>query len=246
MSSSAYVAGVDGCRGGWLVALRLLDDPAAAALKVLATFAEVLDLPERPLLIAVDMPIGLPAATGAGGRGPDRLARANLGQRQSSVFAMPSRAAVMTTDYAAACRIALATSDPPRKISKQAFNLFPKIREIDALMTPELQERVVECHPELVFWSLNGRQPLLLPKKVRSRANPAGLSERRALLAAAGYPDRLLGASPFPAATAGADDVLDALANSWAAARIASGVAIRFPSEPERDERGLRIEIWAG
>ena len=49
-----------------------------------------------------------------------------------------SRSAVLAEDYRAACAAALATSDPPRKIARQAFMLFPKVRELDALMTPAL------------------------------------------------------------------------------------------------------------
>lgn len=246
MTGARFVAGVDGCRGGWLVAVRPLDGPDGVSLRLLPTFAEVLAMAEMPVVIAVDMPIGLPETVGAGGRGPDKLARANLGARQSSVFAVPSRAAVMARGYGEACDVALTTSDPPRKISKQAFNLFPRIREIDALITPELQKRVVECHPELAFWRLNGESPLREPKKIKSRANAAGLAERRDLLGKARYPDTILAAKPFRSSDAGADDYLDALVNSWAAARIAAGLARRFPDTPEHDARGLRIEIWAG
>ena len=246
MTTGLTVAGVDGCRGGWLVALRSLSTPAGLELRLLHTFAEVIAMPEMPRIIAVDMPIGLPERIGAGGRGPDRLARAKLGARQSSVFAVPSRSAVMAADYRAACDASLATSDPPRKISKQVFNLFPKIREIDRLITPALQDRVVECHPELAFWALNDRRPLLESKKVKSRAHPAGFDERRALLRSAGYATERLAAHSFAKSDVGADDVLDAAINSWAAMRIALGVATRFPEHPERDARGLRIEIWAG
>jgi predicted RNase H-like nuclease len=45
-------------------------------------------------VIAVDMPIGLPDFTARGGRGPETLVRPLLGERQSSVFSIPSRAAV--------------------------------------------------------------------------------------------------------------------------------------------------------
>ena len=185
--AATWVAGVDGCPGGWLVVLRPLGSPAAARSQLVATFAEVLALPEAPALIAVDMPIGLPARSGIGGRRADIEARANLGARQSSVFAVSSRAAVMQAEYRAACAAAFATSDPPRKVSKQCFNLFPKIREIDRLMTPELQSRVLECHPELSFWALNGEASLSEPKKVKSRGHPPGLELRRSLLGAAGY-----------------------------------------------------------
>ena len=78
------------------------------------------------------MPIGLPERTGYGGREAENCVRPLLGARQSSVFSVPSRAAVYAQDYAQACAVALSTSDPPRKISKQLFNIAPKIREVDA------------------------------------------------------------------------------------------------------------------
>jgi predicted RNase H-like nuclease len=34
-------------------------------------------------------------------------------------------------------------------MSHQAFGILPKIREVDQLMTPEVQETVREIHPEL-------------------------------------------------------------------------------------------------
>lgn len=244
MRGSSWVAGVDGCPGGWLVVLRRLDDPMTLAARIVDRFADVLALPEVPRVIAVDMPIGLPERFGPGGRSCDVEARGNLGQRQSAVFAVPSRASVMARDYRRACDVALATSDPPRKVSKQIFNLFSKIREIDALMSPALQERVFEVHPELAFWALNGGRPLELPKKVKSRPFPEGLALRRSLLAAAGYSRAWLEADLFRSRDAGPDDLLDAAACSWTAVRIARGEACRFPAEPPIDARGLRMEIW--
>lgn len=244
MTVAGLVAGVDGCRGGWLVVVRPIDDPAAARSCLVPTFAEVLLLDPSPRVIAVDMPIGLPERSGPGGRPADAAARSNLGGRRSAVFSVPARSAVMHADYPAACAAALLASDPPRKVSKQTFNLFPKIREIDALMSPHLQSRVVECHPEVAFWALNGKTALDQPKKVKSRPYEPGLALRRTLLEAAGYAPALLRNAPWRAADAGADDLLDATANSWTAARIALGRAQRFPADPPRDAKGIRMEIW--
>ena len=157
---------------------------------------------------------------------------------------MPSRAAVYAGDYAAACAAALATSDPPRKVSKQCFHIFPRIREIDALLraAPAWRDRIVESHPEGVFMALNGWRPLQYPKKVKSRPHPPGLDERRALLAAAGLDRDLLEARPPRGA--GADDVLDALACLVLAERRAAGRAVPLPSPPGRDSHGLPIAIW--
>jgi predicted RNase H-like nuclease len=156
---------------------------------------------------------------------------------------MPSRETVMCPDYRQACEIALRTSHPPRKISKQAFNLFPKIREVDRLMSPAVQETVREVHPEVAFWALNGERALETPKKVKSRANPEGLEQRKGLLAGAGFGTAFLETRQWPARSCGPDDWLDACANAWSAWRIVSGRASCFPERPEKDVRGLRMEI---
>lgn len=242
-----WVAGVDGCRGGWLVVMRPLDDPSLARVSLKKHFADVLAMEPRAEIIAVDMPIGLPQR---GGRRADIEARANLGKRKSSVFAMPSREAVEETEYIRACQTAARTSDPSRRISKQAFNIFPKILEIDALMTPDMQERVREVHPEVGFWALNGEKPLDLPKKMKVSPDQPGLAYRRGLLVAAGYDAALLaGRGGFRAADVGRDDLLDAAVCSWSAARIVRGEGRRFPGEPVPlelgiDAKGLRMEIW--
>lgn len=239
------VAGIDGCPGGWLAAVRPVDDPSAAQLHLFRTFAEVLAYSPAFTMIAVDIPIGLPDRIGQGGRVADTAARKVLGDRQSAVFSVPSRAAVMELDYRRACEIASATSDPPRRISKQAFNLFPKIREVDALMTPSLQATVREVHPEVAFAALNGWEPLELPKKVKSRPHEPGLELRRHLLASAGYTRVLLDRpDDLKRKDAGPDDILDAVVNSWSAVRLLKGKARCFPEQPPVDAKGLRCEIW--
>ncbi|MEQ8371690.1 MAG: DUF429 domain-containing protein [Roseibium aggregatum] len=237
------VAGVDGCKAGWVAVIRNLEDAADLDLIVFPTFADIVGHTPHLAIVAVDMPIGLPDRIGPGGRGPEKAARKHLGMRQSSVFSVPARPAVYEDDYLKACNTALATSDPPKKVSKQCFFLFPKMREIDALMTPELETRVHEVHPELAFWRLNGGAEMSLPKKVKSRANPAGLDQRRDLLVSKGLPGEFLDQSPPRGC--GRDDLLDAAANSLIAERIFRGDAEPLPKDFRRDERGLRMAIWA-
>jgi predicted RNase H-like nuclease len=154
-----WVAGVDGCRAGWIAVFMRADNLHDHRIVTAPTLAGIVDGPEQPAVAAVDMPIGLPDRTQGSGRLPEQLIRPLLGGRQSSVFAIPSRRAIEADDYGEACAIAAATSDPPRKVSRQGFCLFPKIREIDALLRarPNLVSRVYEVHPELAFWALNGR-----------------------------------------------------------------------------------------
>jgi predicted RNase H-like nuclease len=243
-ASQRDIVGVDGCRAGWLVVWLPAGRLSKAKVTIEATFAQVLTAAGGNAFVAVDMPIGLPERSGRGGRDCDVAARANLGARQSSLFAVPARAAVYAEDYASACQVALAHSDPPRQVSKQCFHLFPKIREVDGIMTADLQSRVVECHPELAFWRLNGGHPLALPKKVKSQNYLPGLQLRQTLLRNAGFSPDLLEKPPTVRAHAGLDDLLDACACAASALRIAAGDGRCFPSRPQRDAKGLRMEIW--
>lgn len=237
---TALVAGVDGCRAGWVCVLRQADPPFEAHAFLAKAFDEILSHPAGPAVIAIDIPIGFPGRIAGAGRDCDCAVRAVLGKRASSVFAPPARAALSKTDYRQACAAALAASDPPRQISKQTFHLFRKICEVDGVMTPGLQKRVFECHPEAAFWAMNGQKPLLEPKK-RQR----GLEARRTLLVQHGFSEAFLRETQFPRKDAGADDFLDACACSGTAARIHRGEAIRFPAVPPLDPKGLRMEILA-
>lgn len=246
-------AGIDGCRGGWIVAR--WDGAAALSLARITRVAELFAAPDAPEMAAIDIPIGLPEEVALGGRAPERLVRPKLGGRQSSVFSVPARAAVEAglgegaegERYRAACAAALAHSDPPRAVSKQCFHIFPKIGEVDALLraAPDLVPRLHECHPEVAFWAMNGGAPLHEPKKVTNRPYPPGLRLRIALLAAAGVPVDALHAQTALALKAGLDDLIDACACAWTAGRITCGKALRFPDPPGRDDHGLPVCITA-
>lgn len=242
--NGGWLAGVDGCPTGWVVAF-VRPAGGEARVRVVSHFTGVLAAPEAPAVVAVDIPIGLPERTGPGGRAAESAVRPLIGARQSSVFSVPSRAALAALEYGEACRIALATSQPPRKVSKQLFMLAPKIREVDACLRADAAAaaRVFEVHPEVAFWRLNGERALVEPKKVKGRCHEAGLALRRRLLIEAGLPAALVNGAPPKGA--GADDVLDALACAAIARRIHAGVARPFPDPHERDGFGLRMAIWA-
>jgi predicted RNase H-like nuclease len=239
------VAGVDACKAGWLCVLLDAETGTPHKAFIMKTIAEVAAL-DDVARIAIDIPIGLPERTGPGGRGCDAALRDRLGPRKSSVFSIPARHATYSdVTYPELCHIARQHSDPPRAISIQCFHILLKIREVDMLMTRELQQRFVECHPEGCFWAMNGGKPLTEGKKRKSRPNRLGLEMRRRLLEIAGFPRDFLTERRFRAAEAGEDDLLDACACAWTARRVLRGEAWRFPDEPMIDPRGLRMEIWA-
>lgn len=243
MNTDPWLAGMDGCRAGWVtVFLRPAGDDARV--RILPRFSDITEAPEKPAVIAVDIPIGLPEQTGPGGRSAENAIRPLLGARQSSVFSVPSRAALETLDYREACSIALTTSDPPRKISKQLFMIAPKIREVDATLRgdPSLASRTFEVHPEAAFWLLNGKCALTEPKKIKGKLYEPGLHLRRELLVAAGLPRTHVETAPPTGAAA--DDLLDALACAAIARRIHAGIARPYPDPPPRDVHGLPMAIW--
>lgn len=249
---SLPLAGIDGCRGGWVVAR--WDGAGRLVLIRVARVEALFDAPDAPAIACVDMPIGLPETGEIGGRSAERAVRPLLGARQSSVFAVPARAAVMAgmgpgdekARFAAACAAALAHSSPPRKVSIQCFNLFPKIAELDELLLrrAELRDRLIECHPEVSFRIMNGA-PLEVAKKVKNRPHPPGLDLRIGLLAWAGLPVDLLQARTAAALGAGLDDLVDACACAVTAKRVFEGKALRYPDPPERDAFGLPVAITA-
>jgi predicted RNase H-like nuclease len=243
---TTLVAGADGCPPGWAVVLRDVSGRKPAELMVFKTMADLLRHPKVPALVAVDMPIGLPEHVGPGGRAPEAELRALLGERKASLFSIPSRRAIYAPDFAAACEASLETSEPPRKISIQAYNLFPKIREMDELIRndPGLASIVRESHPEGAFMVMNDRQPLTEPKKVKSAIHAPGMALRKKLLVeVAGFAEDFLDQKPPKGV--GVDDFLDACACAWVAEKLALGTAISFPQKPERDSYDIPMAIWA-
>ncbi len=239
------IAGVDGCRGGWVIALAPAGDISSPSIRILPKLEALFDGSDAPLVTAVDMPIGLPARIEGPGRAPERLVRPLLGKRQSSVFSIPARSAVYAADYRVACTEAAACSDPSRRISKQGFMIFPKIREIDDMLRrrPELTASVFESHPEVAFMALSEGKPLPEPKKVKGRLWPAGIALRKRLLAGAGISEEAL--DVLPPRGAAIDDMLDALACLVTAQAIAQGRAQSWPAPPQRDACNIPIAIWA-
>ena len=154
-----WVAGIDGCRSGWIVVLVEYDAGHLCNhhVTLCPTFADVLGLDPKPKVIAIDIPIGLLDKPEPGGRECDRQARKLLGRRASSIFSPPTRSMLEATHY---------EQVRTQGLSIQSFNILPKIREVDRLMTLELQKRIHEAHPELAFMSLAGA-PMTHNKKTR-------------------------------------------------------------------------------
>jgi predicted RNase H-like nuclease len=183
-------------------------------------------------ILAVDMPIGF-VDVPRPPRACEVEARKLLPGKASSVFPTPCRSVLACTTHAEAN----ATSKTfGIGINQQTFHLFPKMREVDALLrgSARLKRVVFEAHPELAFARMNGGKPVLSKKR-----QPEGYAERLKLLARHGFRtkvDRLSGAAR--------DDILDAIAVCRTATLIASGQATRLGPARQRDSCGLPMNIW--
>lgn len=188
------------------------------------TFADLLVLPA--VVVAVDIPIGLPSATER--RGCDVAARERLGAQRSSVFFAPPREVLSARTHTEACALSRAAGGAG--LSLQTWHITDKIREVGALAT---DPRVVEAHPELSFRALSGQ---LLPRKTLVAGREARLAALRTWLPSAALPH------PRPGRAA-PDDCLDALACAWTARRWLRGEADVLGDGTDADGRPVRIVV---
>ncbi len=235
--SELLVAGLDGCRAGWVLAT-VQATPAdnsrtpPVEIRVVDELETVVDdLASRRLVAAgIDIPMGLPPG---GPRACDVAARRMLGARRSSIFPSPARAVLAADGYDEAC--ALARDASGKAISKQTFNILPKIREVDRLLAPAttLQAHLFEMCPELSFAALTGS------RMHHAKRSAEGRAERQAAL------HRVFGdvadLAERPPAGAASDDVLDALIGAWTARRYVNGTHLQLGGDV--DEIGLRMQI---
>ena len=229
--------GIDGCRAGWFAVA--WGEEGTVRWRLAAALDELLQAEGDVRLALIDMPVGL--ATGA--RECDRLARKRLGPRRSSVFSPPARATLAARDYREALR--LNRRHAGVGLSKQAWNLVPKIREVDALL--QLQRRwrgrLRESHPELAFAHFHGGVPMPHNKRTaEGRQERLQVLRRRwpeagALLEAALRHTRRADVQP--------DDVLDAMVLAALARESADGI-VTLPPSPPVDETGLPMEMVTG
>ena len=234
--------GVDGCPDGWFAVG--LDGHGGYETKVFGIFQELLAHYSGAKLVLVDMPIGLPE--GAGGRDCDRETRIRLGARRSSVFPCPTRQTVQKAansprDYRAACDVERNLTG--KNISQQAFRIAPKIAQVDRALLergPNAAPQVREVHPELCFWALNRKRPMMFNKKKAD-----GETERLDLLEGIEPQAKEIfnaACGMFLRKAVARDDIVDALALAVTAHR-GTGRLRTVPDEPPTDATGLPMEI---
>ena len=228
--------GVDGCRAGWFAIG--LEAEGNWQVDVFPDVSSLWDHHRQASLILIDIPIGL-KTDGSAERRCDPIVRKLLGPRRSSLFPAPCRAAIYTSSYQEACDTNQRLTG--KRLSVENWNIIPKIREMDSLLSDDTtaRERIREIHPEFCFWGLADR-PMQHAKK-----RTEGLVERTQLLQSI-YPqtaDIIKHAlSTYKRKDVARDDILDTLAAAVTGLLGGQDLA-SIPQEPEFDERGLRMEM---
>ena len=224
-------AGIDGCKAGWIL-ITFSDNPSYSVLRTNEDLEKAFENFDR---IFIDMPIGLEDEIYT--RECDELLRKKLGaEYASSVFSPPIRPALHAPSYVEANMQSYEYTE--KKLTLQSWNITPKIRLLDDMLQtkPELQEKVFESHPELLFMKLNGG--MIYQKKNTKK----GLRHRLSLIVAQEeIADDFFRdiKEEFRRNEVGEDDIVDAMALALGAKESAESGIKTLPEQPERDSMGL-------
>ena len=225
-------AGIDGCKLGWIL---ISFDEGEEVYKALESTEDLKDAFETYDRILVDMPIGLEDEMYT--RECDALLRKKLGaEYSSSVFTPPIRPALHAPSYAEANMISYEYTE--KKLSLQAWNITPKIRLLDQLLTAneDFKTKVLESHPELLYQHLNDGmifQKKNLKKGIRHRL---GLIVDEEPVADDFFRDIK---EEYRRSDIGEDDIVDAMVLALYAKRSISKDLKTLPPEVEYDSEGL-------
>lgn len=229
--------GVDGCQAGW-IAISLDDENAGYWL--LESDQELKDYLEDFDRIFIDVPIGLAKEDHI--RECDEKLREILGpDYHASVFNPPIRPALYAPTYAEATMTSYEITG--KKLSTQAWNISSNIRTVDQFLqnNEELQEKVFESHPELLFRILNGNNSIL-----QKKATKKGLRHRLKLLKDnSKYADDFFRdiKEEYRRNQVDEDDIVDSMALALFALRSVEDEIKTIPENPPTDSTDLPMAI---
>ena len=207
--------GIDGTRNGWITA-----EYTGETWKI-EFYEKLSEIQFEEALI--DIPIGLPKDST---RKCDKEARDFLApERHYSIFNCPVRDAVYANSYAEACDIN--EEKTGKRISKQAWNIVPKIKEA----YKEAQKRnLKESHPEVFFKSLDK------DSFIESKSSEKGLRDRKEVLKRFGDISMI---DDFEGKDVSEDDIIDAMVLSLGSEFELENI----PKDPDKDSEGLEMSI---
>jgi len=225
-------AGIDGCRGGWFAAVGGNGCWNTGLYKSIRDFWSLFNSLE---LVLIDIPIGI-----QGVRDCEKLARKLLPPgRKSTIFNPPVKEALDIKDYRHASEINYAYSG--RKLSRQSFNLIPKIREVNDFLAADKQARKIfyESHPEICFSRMLKNQILYNKKTAQGRRQRLDVLKPYWPEIYDLYQDS---ANRFKRKMVAYDDIIDTLVLAVTAGKGYQKLKF-IPPETQYDHQGLRMQI---
>jgi hypothetical protein len=152
-------------------------------------------------------------------------ARQLLKSRASTIFNAPVIDALYEKNYESASRLNFEKTQ--KKISKQSWYLFNKIKQIQIVKREHVGFSFYEVHPELSFMAMNDMRVIVEPKKT-----PEGQAMRRTMIKSF-FPSFNfdLVRQKFKRTDVADDDILDAMAVLWSTQRIVDKMAEFVPKK---------------
>lgn len=173
--------GIDGCKSGWIVTE--IDENRNYDIFHIEKVEELVLRIDDYFLILIDIPIGFADTCY---RKCDILARKILDKRAYSIFLVPSKKALLESNYKEACEINYKIMG--KKFSKQIWNIKNKIIELNNLLKKySLHGKIRESHPEICFWAFNNKIPCKYSKKTKE-----GIAERIGIISNFVYVEKLI------------------------------------------------------
>jgi len=219
------VIGIDGCRAGWITA-KILDNQ-------LISFQIIENLNDDYLKqsnlthIGIDIPLQL---SHTGKRPAEIEARGLLKKRACTIFSPPTLNALRAKNYIEACEVNF--KECGKRISKQSWNLFPKIKESHKFLENNLISKleVFEIHPELSFMAMNDMNLIEASKKTSIG------KEIRIKLIQKYFPNFSFESvrNKYKKNQVLDDDILDSISVLWSTQRIVDNIAQFVPKGPEK------------
>jgi len=219
------VIGIDGCKSGWITA-KILENKSIS-------FQIIENLNDRYLQesnlshIGIDIPLQL---SHSGKRLAEIEARSLLKNRACTIFSPPTLNALRAKSYIDACDVNF--KECGKRISKQSWNLFPKIREAQAFLENNSISKlgIFEVHPELSFMAMNDMSLI-----VESKKTDIG-REIRINLIKKFFPRFSFKSvrNKFKKTQVLDDDILDSISVLWSTQRIVDNIANFVPKDHKK------------
>ncbi len=241
--------GIDACRSGWIMIV-IHKPENQFSYHFSPTFSDLVNnvkTKKKSYRFLVDMPIGLLSLKNIDPVQPhqrkcDMQARKILGKKHSSVFTPPCRQALYQKTYSSASATNYMITG--KKISKQTWNIFHRIKEVNEYLQENQWARsiIFESHPELAYQKLNNQISLQYSKKKNE-----GILERLNILSRY-HPGttslcRVIASDKTLKGKMQKDDIVDAMVlsilNYYRDDKLSN-----ITEENLEDEMGLTMGIW--